>query len=78
MDTCISEEVMQATTECRKKFLCLDGGHGKLCKVEATLIGRIHFVKCLSQNDCPYKEEYGNASACACPVRKELYNKYEI
>ena len=31
-----------------------------------------------SYNDCVYKEEYGAGHLCTCPVRIELYTRYNM
>ena len=75
----VSDEAKQAATRCKKDFSCLKGDRDCLCTVERVVGGQVFFVSCQQQNHCPYKHRYGFADFfCACPVRKEIYNKYKL
>ncbi len=74
----VNPEILKNTTECKKDFSCLSGNRTDLCKVELNVNDKIHFVKCLSDEPCDYKKSFGYSFICICPVRKELYNRYNI
>ena len=76
MDIHISEEVRRTATNCKKKFSCLEEERKDLCKVENCIDGKVHFIKCLNDEYCPYKQSFGDSFFCSCPVRKEIFNKY--
>jgi hypothetical protein len=39
-------------------------------------MGKIHFVKCLHDEPCAYKDTLDGFTVCTCPVRKEIFNRY--
>jgi hypothetical protein len=74
----VSDESLQATTNCEKRFTCLRGKSEALCAVESCIDGKVHFIKCLNDVFCPYQHSFGNGYLCTCPTRKEIYNKYNF
>ncbi len=77
-DIQIDEEVLKNTTKCKKNFSCLSDIRNNLCKVELNIDNKIHFVKCMSSEPCNYRISFGYSFVCICPVRKELFNRYNI
>jgi len=77
-DIQINEEYLKNTTKCKKDFSCLSGKRNDLCKVELNVEDKIHFVKCMSSEPCSYRISFGYSFVCLCPVRKELFNRYNI
>jgi len=77
-DIQINEEYLKNTTKCKKDFSCLSGKRKDLCKVELNVEDKIHFVKCMSREPCSYRISFGYSFVCLCPVRKELFNRYNI
>ena len=55
----IDEEILKNTTECNKNFHCLSTGNHIYCKVETCINNKVHFVKCMSEESCPYKMNFG-------------------
>ncbi len=74
----ISDEARRATTDCKKGFSCLKAARNGVCPVERCVGGKVHFIKCLSNGYCSYRRPFGYGFFCSCPVRKELFNKYQI
>lgn len=74
----IKEEIVKNTTKCKKDFSCLSNKRNDLCKVELNVDNKIHFVKCMSNETCNYRISFGYSFVCQCPVRKELFNLYNI
>jgi len=74
----VSDEAIKETTHCEKGFACLRKDGHDLCSVDNSVIDRIYFIKCLSDNRCSYQEEFGFGHFCACPIRRELHDKYRI
>ncbi|MCX9081971.1 MAG: hypothetical protein OIN83_07220 [Candidatus Methanoperedens sp.] len=72
----INEEILKNTLKCKKGFSCLSGM--SLCQVELNVGDKIHFVKCKSNEPCNYRVSFGYSFVCICPVRKELFNRYNI
>ncbi len=74
----IDKEVTQKTTACEKNFACLTNYFHNFCKVESTIQGNVHFVKCPEGLKCNYKLCFAKERICTCPTRKELFRKYGI
>ena len=79
----ISKESLQRTTKCPSNFLCLNNDKNPMyskerpmCSVEVPLESMI-FIKDMN-NESIYKEKYGTGYLCTCPVRFEIYNRYNI
>ena len=83
----ISDESLKRTTKCPVNFLCLTNDKNPMCykerpmcSVEVALESML-FVEDKNNyysNNCVYKEEYGAGHLCTCPVRFEIYNRYNI
>jgi hypothetical protein len=74
----VSEETITETKKCKKGFSCLTGQREDLCQVESCINGKVHFIKCLDKDPCPYQDTFGDGVICHCPIRKELYNKHGV
>jgi len=72
----VDEAVIKATTRCEKDFACLECEEKVYCPVEACLMHRVHFVKCLHDKPCAYKVRVDRSPVCTCPVRKEIFRRY--
>ena len=64
-------------TDCRKGFSCLSEKTRKLCKINYCVEDTFYFIE-NNETNCNYKFNYGYATMCRCPIRKELYTKYGI
>jgi hypothetical protein len=78
MEIHVSDAARAATTQCKNDFCCLKGKIENLCPVENCIGGEVHFIKCQKTGGCSYCCSFGYEHFCACPVRKEIFNKYEI
>ncbi len=74
----ISEETVKMAGKCKKNYSCLSEKGADICKVELNVEDKIHFVKCMSIEPCSYRISFGYSYVCICPVRKELFNRYNI
>lgn len=73
----IDEEVKNCTTKCEKDFACINNNSHELCPVDHFYNDKVLFIKCLSKGYCSYRTSFGYASfICSCPMRKEIYKKY--
>ena len=71
----INDAIIQTATQCENNHACLEGTT-PLCSVEHCLMHRIHYIKCLQEEPCPYKHMMNKSTICTCPVRKEIFNRY--
>ncbi len=72
----IDENISKTATKCIKNLSCMSGSD--ICKVELCVDGKIHFIKCMNLEHCNYRISFGYSFVCNCPVRKELFNRYNI
>ena len=79
----ISEEAIKATTECPTNFYCLKNGgepmHSEgrpVCEGVYLINNKFLRVTPYNNETCSYKLSYADEHACSCPVRIELYKKY--
>ena len=72
----ISDETINKTTRCQKGFSCMSGTRTDMCKVE--LHNKELLITCLSDENCNYKTSVHDATYCACPTRKEIFECYKI
>jgi len=73
----VSTETKKATTKCTSGFSCLIGDKNCRCRVEKCINRDLHFVKSLITVSCHYQLHFGKGHICTCPIRKEIYNKYQ-
>jgi hypothetical protein len=74
----LSREIREKTQKCATEFSCLSNPAETLCKAEFLLQNNILFVNKENARLCPYFLEYGSSGICTCPVRLELYNRYQL
>ena len=75
----IPEEIRLCATECSKGHACLMNEKHELCPVIQNIEGKIHFIQCIEERSCKYKNHIGDSVyTCTCPVRKEIYNQYGV
>jgi len=77
MNIKVDDNILQKTTKCRKDFSYLSG-ETPIYSVELCIENKIHFIKWVSNESCSYKVPFGYSYVCIYPIRKELYNSYEI
>ena len=74
----IDNSVLEETTSCERTFACLKGEEHIYCRVEDSVVDRIHFVSCLNKKYCSYKIDFGLSKVCSCPTRIEIFKKHKI
>jgi len=75
----IPEDIRLCATECAKGYACLMNEKHVLCPVVRNIEGKIHFIQCIEDRPCSYKNPIGDSIyTCTCPVRKEIFNQYGL
>ena len=74
----IPQDIVQKATKCTKKLRCLSESTDNLCKAICYLSKDLFFVKCLDGKDCAYFEPHEITELCTCPVRIEIYQRYNL
>ncbi len=79
----IDIEIINSARSCIDNYKCLEMDSKELCEIKlSTEIGKDHqILLCKNGKACNFRADYYNLvctySACSCPVRKEIYYKYE-
>ncbi len=73
----IDELILKETTRCSKDFSCLKNENDPCLtsKVSNSVNGKVIFISCI-EDKCNYDMRFGYSKICNCPVRKEIFNKY--
>lgn len=71
----VSQEIRQKTDKCWRGFACLSDAEAGVCAVHDH-VGGVLFVEKIKQAYCPYDVTFGYSHICACPVRRELFERY--
>jgi hypothetical protein len=75
----IADEIQKYAVDCTNGLNCLVDNKHRLCPVAKCIEGRTHYIKCLDNNHCFYRNSIdGLYYKCTCPVRMEIYNKYQV
>jgi hypothetical protein len=74
----VDDSTINKTTRCEKNFSCLPKKRKDLCKVTYTVEDKVYFVECQNTEPCSYVVPFGHSFFCSCPVRKEVYVRYNI
>ena len=74
----VDDSAIKETTHCEKKFSCLSEKRKNLCKVTYTVEDKVYFIECTNTEPCCYMLPFGHSFFCTCPVRKEIYVRYNI
>jgi hypothetical protein len=72
----IEEKILLSSDKCGNGYSCTKGSDDCLCPVEDDLSGRVLFVSENNRKACPYKMSYGYSHICNCPVRIEIFKRY--
>ncbi len=77
MNSSLPEEVVKATTKCRRSFSCLAKGAGEsACRCEADLVLGKNLISIRPLDSavglCPYLMHFGNGHICQCPTHFHL------
>lgn len=73
----IDKKIIGRTLNCTENCACLTDADKIICEVESNVNNELLFVKCVSQCNNKYKDSFGFGHICNCPVRKEIFRKYE-
>jgi len=72
----IYDSTVKSTTNCNKGMQCLHGVKKPLCEVDYCVMDKVFFINCLNNKQCSYQINFGYKLMCSCPVRKEIFKRY--
>jgi hypothetical protein len=73
----ITEKIIKETTKCVKNFECLKNENHTCITSKGirSIDSKLLFVEC-NDGPCNYKLNFGYSKICNCPVRIEIFDKY--
>lgn len=74
----VNNEIKQSATLCQNDHVCLTRNKENICKVISTVNNNVMYVICLHKNACNYKHQVDERILCTCPVRLEIFKKFNI
>jgi len=75
----VDADILNRARQCRKNFSCVTGNKECLCEVDHLIDHTLLFIKPAERHICNYKMSFGySAYYCNCPVRLDLYKRYNI
>ncbi len=74
----ISEEVKSEASTCTRGQKCLTGDFDGLCTVVFCVNSKILGVHSPGECYCQFKHTMEDRTCCTCPVRNEIYKKYNV
>jgi hypothetical protein len=79
MEIRVDFRIAAQARRCKREFACLSGDLAHLCKVEDVTAGALHLLDDTDVRVCGYRVQFGyNTVLCLCPVRQEIYRRYEL
>ena len=73
----VRDDAKKAATKCNKDFVCLskngNGMSGIISSIDTDL-----YVTCKDSQNCGYGIAHNGRTLCMCPVRGEIYSKYDV
>ena len=74
----ISEDTKKRTSKCPYNFECVAGGKCVTCRVEKEISGALIIDRICNKQLCKYFLFFGSRNICMCPVRVEIYRRYNV
>jgi len=75
----ISDKTKKQSIKCPYMFQCLNNETWNPCSIERDLQGAFLVIKTKSNKSaCPYCFPYAFSYYCTCPIRREIYQRYNI
>lgn len=71
----INPDIIKKTDQCRDNYSCLNDEGTCLCEAESHFDKSILFIKSPKML-CNYYMSFGHSHICKCPVRMEIYYRY--
>ena len=74
----ISEDIKKRTSQCSNNFGCLTNGKGNICTIHEEISGALIIKHLCNKQFCKYFLYYGPRNICMCPMRLEIYRRYNV
>lgn len=74
----IDQVIIDKAHKCKRDHACLNGADKPLCRMEEVIGNSIFFVCVEKPGSCTFQTSFGLSYMCSCPVRQEVYRKYNV
>ncbi len=74
----LDDQTINKTVKCNENFACLEGENKCLCSADQMINGKLLFVKLEKDSICDYRTSFGYSHFCNCPVRMEIFERYNV
>jgi hypothetical protein len=71
-------KTLNETVKCNENFACIEGEKKCLCNVDHMINGKLLFVNIVNNSICDYRTSFGYSHFCNCPVRMEIFERYNV
>ncbi|NQT73949.1 MAG: hypothetical protein HQ553_14470 [Chloroflexi bacterium] len=78
MEIAVDEVALEEATKCTKDFACLVNPKDTCCDIVRVVHDLVYYVANTHDERCPYETLLGRISSCSCPVRQEIYRRYNM
>lgn len=78
MDLYVEDGVKAAAAGCPDGLSCLSGDGAAVCKILACIEDGTLFIQCQDDARCFFQREEEERTACTCPVRRRLHERYGV
>jgi hypothetical protein len=72
----ISEDAKKRTPKCSCNFECLFNDKWDTCSIEKEISGGLIIKYICTEKFCNYYLSYGSRNICMCPIRVEIFRRY--
>lgn len=72
----ISEDAKKRTTKCCFNYECLNNVKWDTCNIEKEISGGLSIKYMCKEKYCNYLLYFGAVHICMCPIRVEIYRRY--
>ena len=74
----IDPAVIERAVECQKSHVCLERPPTELCRGQYVSLGKFCCLEEFCEEGCVYCLKLDDENICGCPVRIEIFNKYNV
>lgn len=72
----INNSIVECADKCDINYACLKKESHSCCFIEKCINDELLFLT-YQNRKCNYFAKYGDSKFCMCPVRKEIYKRYQ-
>jgi hypothetical protein len=78
MKLTVDQKTLCAVKHCQSNCACQAEGGSPRCRLSEIVDNKVFFTEGRGPGNCKYKQAFGSAGMCLCPVRQEIYRKHKV